>query len=182
MSKFDKGGSFWQVDQGVLLFLASDGLGRPIAALLLSDVAPPREDEEELGKGEKEEGSKVENVNEVEEAEKKEKEDDKDVLKVEKADIGLKERLELATGLEVVKNVNICCQHHGHRFPHLQLFTSASTSVLLEGGPEQNSYKIQKKSKSCPEFPTRCSQGDTVVWAADQEGIWSLARPAGLRN
>ena len=143
--------------------MASDGLGRPIAALLLSDVAPPREDEEGLGKGEKEEGSKVENVNEVEEVEKKEKEDDKDVLKVEKADIRLKERLELATGLEVVKNVNICCQHHGHRFPHLQLFTSASTSVLLEGGPEQNSYKIQKKSKSRPEFPTRCSQGDTVV-------------------
>ena len=84
-----------QVDQGVLLFLASDGLGRPIAALLLSDVSPPFE-EEELEKeerDEKEEGSNVENGNEV---------DINNVLKVEKADIGMKERLELATGLEVV--------------------------------------------------------------------------------
>ena len=92
--------------------MASDGLGRPIAALLLSDVPPPREEEEELEKEEKEEGSNVENINEVGEAEKLEKEDVKDVLKVEKADIGMKERLELATGLEVVKNVNICCQPH----------------------------------------------------------------------
>ena len=83
-----------QVDQGVLLFLASDGLGRPIAALLLSDVSPPFE-EEELEKeerDEKEEGSNVENGNEV---------DINNVLKVEKADIGMKERLELETGLEV---------------------------------------------------------------------------------
>ena len=83
-----------QVDQGVLLFLASDGLGRPIAALLLSDVPPPREDEE-AEKEEKEEGSNVENGKDVE----------KDVVdgeKVEKTDIGMKERLELATGLEVV--------------------------------------------------------------------------------
>ena len=41
----------------------------------------------------KEEGSNVENGNEV---------DINNVLKVEKADIGMKERLELATGLEVV--------------------------------------------------------------------------------
>ena len=86
-----------QVDQGVLLFLASDGLGRPIAALLLSDVPPPREDEEaeKEERDEKEEGSNVENGKDVE----------KDVVdgeKVEKTDIGMKERLELATGLEVV--------------------------------------------------------------------------------
>ena len=86
-----------QVDQGVLLFLASDGLGRPIAALLLSDVPPPREDEEaeKEERDEKEEGSNVENGKDVE----------KDIVdgeKVEKTDIGMKERLELATGLEVV--------------------------------------------------------------------------------
>ena len=82
-----------QVDQGVLLFLASDGLGRPIAALLLSDVPPPREDEE-AEKDEKEEGNNVENGNDAEK-------DIEDGEKAEKADIGLKERLELATGLEV---------------------------------------------------------------------------------
>ena len=81
----------FQVDQGVLLFLASDCLGRPIAALLLSDVPPPSE-EEDLEKDEKEEGSNVENGNDVE----------RDIVGGEKADIGMKERLELATGLEVV--------------------------------------------------------------------------------
>ena len=94
-----------QVDQGVLLFLASDGLGRPIAALLLSDVPPPREDEEaeKEERDEKEEGGNVENGNDVEK-------DINDGEKVEKSDIGMKERLELATGLEVVIFFTFFCQ------------------------------------------------------------------------
>ena len=49
--KIPFGTSLWkriltdQVDQGVLLLLASDGLGRPLAALILSDV-PPKRDED----------------------------------------------------------------------------------------------------------------------------------------
>ena len=83
-------------------------MGRPLAALLLSDVPPPRE-ELEKERGEKTEGSKEERVNDggkvgetKEDKETKEAKEDKDnVLKAERGDIGLKERLELATGLEV---------------------------------------------------------------------------------
>ena len=100
-----------QVDQGVLLFLASDGLGRPIAALLLSDVPPPREDEEAENeeRDEKEEGSNVENGKDV-------GKDINDGEKVEKADIGMKERLELATGLEVVIFLLVSYVKTCHRF------------------------------------------------------------------
>ena len=98
--------AFLQADHGVLPFLASDGLGRPLAALLLSDVPPPREELEKKERGEKTEGSKEERVNDGgkvgETKEDKEAKEDKDnVLKAERGDIGLKERLELATGLEV---------------------------------------------------------------------------------
>ena len=142
MAVFDSCDTF-QVDQGVLLFLASDGLGRPIAALLLSDVSPPREEEDVL---EKEEGSNVENVNEVEKLEKKEKEDDKDVLKVKKADIGMKERLELATGLEVVKN----CEYMLSTLrPQVSPFTTLYLGLYLclpgRCLPKQNSRKIHKQ-------------------------------------
>ena len=101
-----------QADHGVLPFLASDGLGRPLAALLLSDVPPPREELEKKERGEKTEGSKEERVNDGGKAgetkedketreDKEDKEDKDNVLKAERGDIGLKERLELATGLEV---------------------------------------------------------------------------------
>ena len=81
-------------------------MGRPLAALLLSDVPPPREELEKKERGEKTEGSKEERVNDGGKAgetkEDKEAKEDKDnVLKAERGDIGLKERLELATGLEV---------------------------------------------------------------------------------
>ena len=84
-------------------------MGRPLAALLLSDVPPPREELEKKERGEKTEGSKEERVNDggkagetKEDKETREDKEDKDnVLKAERGDIGLKERLELATGLEV---------------------------------------------------------------------------------
>ena len=87
-------------------------MGRPLAALLLSDVPPPREELEKKERGEKTEGSKEERVNdggkvgETKEdketkGDKEAKEDKDNVLKAERGDIGLKERLELATGLEV---------------------------------------------------------------------------------
>ena len=91
------------MDQGVLLLVASDGLGRPLAALILSDV-PPKRDEDQWE--EKEEGGEeeVNNASEKVALEKREaqrKENDKEASKEDKTRDGIKEMLELATGLEV---------------------------------------------------------------------------------
>ena len=80
--------------------MASDGLGRPLAALILSDV-PPKRDEDHW---EEEEEEDVNNATEKVALEKREaqrEENDKEVSKEDKTQDGIKEMLELATGLEV---------------------------------------------------------------------------------
>ena len=82
--------------------MASDGLGRPLAALILSDV-PPKRDEDHWEEKEEEE-VEVHNATEKDALEKREalsKENDKDASKEDKTQDGIKEMLELATGLEV---------------------------------------------------------------------------------
>ena len=82
--------------------MASDGLGRPLAALILSDVPPKRE--EDHWEAEKEEEEEFNNATEKDAMEKREaqrKENDKEASKEDKTQGGIKEMLELATGLEV---------------------------------------------------------------------------------
>ena len=82
--------------------MAADGLGRPLAALILSDV-PPKRDEDHWEEKEEEE-VEVHNATEKDALEKREalsKENDKDASKEDKTQDGIKEMLELATGLEV---------------------------------------------------------------------------------
>ena len=82
--------------------MASDGLGRPLAALILSDV-PPKRDEDHWEEEVEEEGE-VNNATEKVALEKREAqrgENDMEVSKEDKTQDGIKEMLELATGLEV---------------------------------------------------------------------------------
>ena len=139
-----------QVDQGVLLLLASDGLGRPLAALILSDV-PPKRDEDHWEKKEEEE-EEVNNATEKDALEKREaqrKENDKEVSKEDKTQDGIKEMLELTTGLEV-QNSFLSNKVSGvfflrcHRSP---LFTLAFT-FAWEGGEVLIPNQARKKLKA----------------------------------
>ena len=83
--------------------MASDGLGRPLAALILSDV-PPKRDEDQWEEKEEEVEVEVNNATEKDAMEKREaqrEENDKAASKEDKTQDGIKEMLELATGLEV---------------------------------------------------------------------------------
>ena len=83
--------------------MAADGLGRPLAALILSDVPSKREEDQWEEKKEEEE-EEVNNATEevaLEKREARRKENDKDASKEDKTQDGIKEMLELATGLEV---------------------------------------------------------------------------------
>ena len=85
--------------------MASDGLGRPLAALILSDF-PPKRDEDHWEKKEEEE-EEVNNATEKVALEKREaqrEENDKEVSKEDKTHDGIREMLDLATGLEVQNN------------------------------------------------------------------------------
>ena len=96
----------------------------------------------ERERDEKGERSNVENGNDLE----------KDIHDGEKADIGMKERLELATGLEVVIFL-VSYAKTLHRCPRLPLYTSASTSVSLEGAVPNKTKPNQENSVSIPKFP-----------------------------
>ena len=80
--------------------MAADGLGRPLAALILSDVPPKREEDQWEEKKEEEVNNATEEVA-LEKREARRKENDKDASKEDKTQDGIKEMLELATGLEV---------------------------------------------------------------------------------
>ena len=86
--------------------MASDGLGRPLAALILSDV-PPKRDEDQWEEKEEEVEVEVNNATEKDAMEKREaqrEENDKEVSKEDKTHDGIREMLDLATGLEVQNN------------------------------------------------------------------------------
>ena len=89
------------MDQGVLLLVASDGLGRPLAALILSDVPPKRDEDQWEEKEEEEEFNNATEKVALEKREAQRKENDKEASKEDKTRDGIKEMLELATGLEV---------------------------------------------------------------------------------
>ena len=114
-----------QVDQGVLLLLASDGLGRPLAALILSDV-PPKLDEDHWEEKEEE----VNNALEKREAQRKE--NDKEASKEDKTQDGIKEMLELATGLEV-QNSSLSNKVSGVFFSGVTVHHSSHWPLPLPG-------------------------------------------------
>ena len=89
------------MDQGVLLLVASDGLGRPLAALILSDVPPKRDEDQWEEKEEEEEFNNATEKVALEKREAQRGENDKEVSKEDKTQDGIKEMLELVTGLEV---------------------------------------------------------------------------------
>ena len=80
--------------------MASDGLGRPLAALILSDVPPKRDEDHWEEKEEVEVNNATEKVA-LEKREAQRGENDMEVSKEDKTQDGIKEMLELATGLEV---------------------------------------------------------------------------------
>ena len=80
--------------------MASDGLGRPLAALILSDVPPKRDEDHWEEKEEVEVNNATEKVA-LEKREAQRGENDKEASKEDKTQGGIKEMLELATGLEV---------------------------------------------------------------------------------
>ena len=82
--------------------MASDGLGRPLAALILSDVPPKRDEDHWEEKEEVEVNNATEKVA-LEKREAQREENDKDASKEDKTQDGIKEMIELATGLEVKK-------------------------------------------------------------------------------
>ena len=83
--------------------MASDGLGRPLAALILSDVPPKRDEDHWEEKEEVEVNNATEKVA-LEKREAQREENDKDASKEDKTQDGIKEMIELATGLEVKKS------------------------------------------------------------------------------
>ena len=81
--------------------MASDGLGRPLAALILSDVPPKRDEDQWEEKEEEEEFNNATEKVALEKREAQRGENDMEVSKEDKTQDGIKEMLELATGLEV---------------------------------------------------------------------------------
>ena len=111
--------------------MASDGLGRPLAALILSDV-PPKRDEDQWE--EKEE--KVNNATEKVALEKRDaqrEENDKEASKEDKTQDGIKEMLELATGLEV-QNGSLANKVSGVFFSGVTVHHSSHWPLPLPGG------------------------------------------------
>ena len=109
--------------------MASDGLGRPLAALILSD-APPKRDEDHW-----EEEEDVNNATEKVALEKREaqrEENDKEVSKEDKTQDGIREMLELATGLEV-QNSSLSNKVSGVFFSGVTVHHSSHWPLPLPG-------------------------------------------------
>ena len=139
--------------------MASDGLGRPLAALILSDVPPKRDEDHWEEKEEVEVNNATEKVA-LEKREAQREENDKDASKEDKTQDGIKEMIELATGLEVKKSflsnkvsgVFLRC----HRSP---LFTLAFT-FAWEGGEVLIPNQARKKLKAPHQEST---EGNTML-------------------
>ena len=139
--------------------MASDGLGRPLAALILSDVPPKRDEDHWEEKEEVEVNNATEKVA-LEKREAQREENDKDASKEDKTQDGIKEMIELATGLEVKKSflsnkvsgVFLRC----HRSP---LFTLAFT-FAWGGGEILIPNQARKKLKAPHQEST---EGNTML-------------------
>ena len=129
--------------------MASDGLGRPLAALILSDF-PPKRDEDHWEKKEEEE-EEVNNATEKVALEKREaqrEENDKAALKEDKTQDGIKEMLELATGLEVQNN-SLSNKVLGVFFSGVTVHHSSHWPLPLPGRKVSSDFKSsQEKIKS----------------------------------
>ena len=140
--------------------MASDGLSRPLAALILSDVPPKRDEDQWEEKEEEEEFNNATEKVALEKREAQRGENDKEASKEDKTQDGIKEMLELATGLEVqncflsnkVSGVFLRC----HRSP---LFTLAFT-FAWEGGEVLIPNQARKNLKApCQES----TEGNTML-------------------
>ena len=129
--------------------MASDGLGRPLATLILSDF-PPKRDEDHWEKKEEEE-EEVNNATEKDAMEKREaqrEENDKAASKEDKTQDGIKEMLELATGLEV-QNSSLSNKVSGVFFSGVTVHHSSHWPLPLPGRKVSSDFKSsQEKIKS----------------------------------
>ena len=130
--------------------MAADGLGRPLAALILSDVPSKREEDQWEEKKEEEE-EEVNNATEevaLEKREARRKENDKDASKEDKTQDGIKEMLELATGLEVQNN-SLSNKVLGVFFSGVTVHHSSHWPLPLPGRKVSSDFKSsQEKIKS----------------------------------